>query len=126
MNPLEKRLLSRFRELGEARRAMLLEFADFLAGREGIVEPETPREPLPIPRPEQESVIKAVRRLMETYPMLERAKLLHVTSEQMTRHMVHGDPAVEVIDRLETVFRETFEKHRGAGEGNPSPSQPPP
>lgn len=107
---------------------MLLEFADFLAGREGVVEPEVPRQPLPIPRPGQESVVKAIRRLMETYPMLERAKLLHVTSEQMTRHMVHGDPAVEVIDRLEAIFRETYEKHRegDAGVADPSPSQPPP
>ena len=64
---------------------------------------------MPIARPEQESVIKAIKRLNATYPMLERNKLLHETSNQMTRHVIHGVPALQVIDELEVMFLRHYE-----------------
>jgi hypothetical protein len=105
-----KKLLRLFRELSPARQAALLEYAEFLAGRdatEGLN--AVSQEPVPIPRPEQESVVKAIQRLMASYPMLDRNKLLHETSAQMTRHVMQGIPAVKVIDELELIFLRQYE-----------------
>jgi len=107
-----KQLLRLFRGLSPARQSALLEYAEFLAGREqaeGLN--AVPQEPVPIPRPEQESVVKAIQRLMASYPMLDRNKLLHETSAQMTRHVMQGIPAGEVIDELEIIFRRQYESH---------------
>lgn len=112
MSGESKRLLRLFRGLSEGRQQALLEYAEFLAGRdeaEGMN--AVPQAPLSIPRPEKESVVKAIQRLMASYPMLDRNKLLHETSAQMTRHLVHGVPAVEVIDELEVIFRRHYETH---------------
>lgn len=105
-----KKLLKLFRELSSARQTALLEYAEFLASldtRDGLN--AVPQEPVSIPRPEQESVVKAIQRLMATYPMLDRNKLLHETSAQMTRHLMQGVPAVEVIDELEGIFHRHYE-----------------
>jgi hypothetical protein len=56
--------------------------------------------------------VKAIKRLMATYPMLDRDKLLHETSGHMTRHVIHGKPAAEVIDELEAMFAQHYERHR--------------
>ena len=86
-----KRLVSLFRSLSESRQQALLDYAEFLAGKEGAETASAPpAEPLPIPRPEQENVVKAIQRLMQTYPMLERNQIFHEASAQMTRHLVHG------------------------------------
>lgn len=100
----ERRLLRFYRALPEAKRDSLLDYAEFLLNRALPEAPETPAEPLDIPRPEQESVVKAIKRLRETYPMIDRAKILHDTSASMTKHLVHGKPAAEVIDELEALF----------------------
>jgi len=105
-----KQLLRLFRGLSPARRDALLEYAEFLAGRDQAEgHNAVPQEPVPIPRPEQESVVKAIQRLMASYPMLDRNKLLHETSAQMTRHVMQGVPAGEVIDELEIIFRRQYE-----------------
>jgi hypothetical protein len=105
-----KKLLRLFRSLSSARQQALLEYAEFLASRDAADGLNAvPQEPLSIPRPEQESVVKAIQRLMASYPMLDRNKLLHETSAQMTRHLIHGVPAVEVIDELEVIFRRQYE-----------------
>jgi len=68
-----KRLVSIFRSLSEGRQQALLEYAEFLAGKESLeIAERPPTEPLPIPRPEKENVVKAIQRLIQTYPMLER------------------------------------------------------
>lgn len=105
----ERRLLRAFRELSEIRRLSLLDYAEFLIGRELPAEVELPSEPLDIARPDKESVVKAVKRLRETYPMVDRAKILHETSALMTQHLVHGRPANEIIDDLEAMFRRHYE-----------------
>lgn len=115
----ERRLLRLFRALPESRREGLLDYAEFLANKEKAAA-ETPDAPLDIPRPAQENVVKAIKRLTATYPMLDRGKLLHDTSALMTQHLVHGREAKEVIDELETVFQRHYQTHveqRGSGEG---------
>jgi hypothetical protein len=110
-----KRLVSLFRNLSGPRQQALLEYAEFLAGKEGAdVAAAPPAEPLPIPRPEQENVVKAIQRLMRTYPMLERNHIFHEASAQMTRHLVHGVAAVEAIDELERIFARRYQAHLDA------------
>ncbi|MBI3430707.1 MAG: hypothetical protein HY018_00650 [Hydrogenophilales bacterium] len=110
-----KRLVSVFRSLSEARQQALLDYAEFLAGKENAdTAAAPPAEPLPIPRPEQENVVKAIQRLMQTYPMLERNQIFHEASAQMTRHLVHGVAAVEAIDELERIFARQYQQHLDA------------
>lgn len=110
-----KRLISIFRSLSETRQQALLEYAEFLAGKEGADIASAPSsEPLPIPRPEKENVVKAIQRLMQTYPMLERNQIFHEASAQMTRHLIHGVSALEAIDELEKVFARQHQTHLDA------------
>jgi hypothetical protein len=112
----ERRLLRAYRALPAAQQAGLRDYAQFLLSRAGAEEAAaTPQEPLDLPRPEQESVVKAIRRLMATYPMLERNQLLHETSALMAQHVVHKRPAPEVIDELEAVFRRSYDQHAKRG-----------
>ncbi|GAB6044338.1 hypothetical protein [Endothiovibrio diazotrophicus] len=91
-------------------RGQLLAFAEFLYGRR----PRKPEvvEPREIPRPTEESVVKAIRRLSESYPMLDRGKVLHETSMLMSQHVMQGRPAVEVVDDLELLFRRHYGEWR--------------
>lgn len=107
-----KRLLSIFRTLSESRQQALLDYADFLAGKEGVEAASAPpSEPLLIPRPEQENVVKAIQRLMQTYPMLERNQIFHEASGQMTRHLIRGVTAIDAIDELERIFLRQYQTH---------------
>lgn len=114
MNAAERRLLQAWRSLPEGGRASLLDYAEFLQQRQGVASTAeaVPQVPLDIPRPSEESVIKAVRRLNATYPMLERDhSLLNDVSAQMTRHLIHGEKAASVIDQLELIFRQKYDAH---------------
>lgn len=109
----EKRLLELFNRLPEAERRSLLDFAEFLAERAGPVASPHPSEPLDIPRPEEESVVAAMKRLRETYPMIDHSKMLHEASGLMGEHMMQGRPAPEVIDEMESMFVRYYKKHTG-------------
>ncbi len=112
----ERRLLRAYRALPEAQRAGLLDYAEFLLSRAGQEEGEmVPQAPLDIPRPHQETVVKAIRRLRATYPMLERNQLLHETSALMAQHVMHKRPAPEVIDELESLFKRYYDQHAARG-----------
>ena len=109
----DKRLLALFRRLSEARQQTLIEFAAFLADKEASDKvAAVPAEPVPIPRPEQENVVMAIKRLRATYPMLDSADLFNEASAQMTRHLMHGIPAPEVIDELERIFLQRYQSSR--------------
>jgi len=105
----EKRLVKLFKALPEAERQTLLQFAEFLAERTAGQQPAMP-EPKDIPRPEDESVIKAMRRLSATYHMLDKSRMLNETSSLMAEHVMGGRPAVEVIDELEILFERHYRK----------------
>lgn len=109
MNRLEKRLREILGELPPEQAEQLLEYAEFLRARHASTVPAT-AEPLDIPRPEQETVVRAIKRLRETYPMLDAAKLLNETSVLMSQHVMQGRDAVEVIDELEIIFRTHYER----------------
>jgi len=106
---IEKRLREILGELPEAQGVALLEYAEFLAARHSG--PKQITTPLDIPRPEKESVVRAIKRLGATYPMLDRSKMLNETSVLMTQHVISGRDAAEVIDELEVLFRRYYEQY---------------
>ncbi len=116
MANLETQLVNLFQQLPAAEQASLIAFAEFLHSRSGAVpmrvpappEPVVIPEPVPVPRPAQESVVKAVKRLAQTYPMLDKSKMLNDTSTLVMQHVIQGRDAVEVIDELEIVFERYY------------------
>ena len=101
-----QQLQTLFAQLAPAQAQQLLDYAEFLAARypiaQAIAEPET------LPRPAQESVVSAIKRLAATYPMLDRAKMLNETSALMTQHVMQGREANQVIDELEVMFQRHY------------------
>jgi hypothetical protein len=103
-NSEEQKLRKLYRSLSEDDRKSLMDYAEFLLQRSSPeAEGELP-EPAIIPRPESESVVKAVKRLSETYFMLDKDHMLQETSSLMAQHIMQGREAADVIDELEEVF----------------------
>lgn len=88
----------------------LLEYTEFLLARYPAAEIQV-QEPKKVPRPEQESVVAAMKRLSATYDMLDRSKVLHESSALMAEHMLQGREAESVIDDLETMFQRYYQKY---------------
>ena len=116
-NNEEKQLLKLFKSLNESDRHALLAFAEFLGSKENDsdvtesgLKPLVSSTPLELPRPENESVIKAIKRLTKNYPMVDKETILHPISGLMTSHIMQGRDAVEVIDELEDLFLNEYQK----------------
>ncbi|MCB1803359.1 MAG: hypothetical protein KDI82_16835 [Gammaproteobacteria bacterium] len=109
----QQQLLDLFRKLSPQDQQSLVSFAQFLSTRAvpaqaGEAVPlATPKD---IPRPESESVVAAIRRLSDSFHMLERDALFHETAALMTAHVMQGKPATEVIDELEVLFLRHYEQ----------------
>jgi hypothetical protein len=115
----ERRLSELYRSLAPGDQSSLLAFAEFLASRgvAEVQEAQGPLEPEQIPRPPQESVVGAIKRLSRSYFMLDRSTMLNDTSSLMGAHVLQGRPAREVIDELEALFAEYYAKYREEQEG---------
>ena len=100
----ENELLDLYHRLDLRRRRELLRFARSLAAP--VAEPR--REP----RPAEESVVLALRRLTRSYPMLDRRRLMGTASALMAQHALQGRAASEVIDELELVFERHYIEFR--------------
>ena len=119
--PDQRSLLDNYLALNESDQTTLRAFAEFLADRSSgaVGESDLPTEPvLPkaIPRPQKESVIGAIKRLSETYYMIDRKDLLTETSSLMSAHIMHGRSAPEVIDELEALFAIHYKRHNNDGD----------
>lgn len=104
-----------YRSLEPEDRSALLAFAEFLAARGAEDETklsEGPLVPEPIPRPKNESVVGAIKRLSKGYYMLDRSVMLNDTSSLMGAHVLQGRPPDAVIDELEVLFARYYEKYR--------------
>ena len=104
-----KSLIEIFETLDAERQASLFDFAEFLQSKGNLVSKEV-GDPLDIARPKKESVVGAIKRLKETYPMIESMAVFSSASELMTDHMVRGRDAVEVIDEMEKIFEDSYAK----------------
>jgi hypothetical protein len=109
----QRRLLTCYDSLDGQERETLLAFAEFLMQRQpsSDADASTLLEPKLIERPAEESVVKAIKRLSNTYYMLERGQLLDQTSSLMMSHVIQGRDAVSVIDELEIVFQEHYQRY---------------
>lgn len=94
--------------LPEAQAQALLDYAEFLLQRYGIAAP--PGDPIDIPRVPNESVVGAIKRLRASYPMLDAAQLLNETSALMSEHALKGRAADDVINELERLFRQHYQR----------------
>jgi len=110
----DKKRLDLFERLAPEQQERLIAFAEFLA----VGAPDAgnaTREPIAIPRPDGETVTMAIRRLVRTYPMLDRRQLMVEASHFMAQHALQGRPVVEVIDELENIFAQHYKRLQERG-----------
>jgi hypothetical protein len=106
----EGKLLELFEQLTSEQQEKLIAFAEFLTA-DPAGEAVAP-EPLAIRRPAAETVTMAIRRLVRSYPMLERRHLMGEASQLLAQHVLQGRTSAEVIDDLEALFVAQYERHR--------------
>lgn len=99
-----------YNQLGEESRRSLMDFAEFLSQRDGVVAAER-TEKLDITRPPEETVVAALKRLNKTYFMLEKKLVFHDASSLMTEHIMQGRAAADVIDELEKLFEKSYQDY---------------
>lgn len=111
-NKQSKHLKKLFEDLDQSARQSLLDYAEWLASRSSNQHKSSDPilTPLDILRPDEESVVKAIKRLVATYPMVDRGNLFNETSSLMTQHVMQGKEASDAIDELETLFKSEYEK----------------
>ena len=100
----EKTLLEIFERLAPAQQEMLISFAEFLTD-----EPAS-RLGDSVATSAEETVRLAIRRLLRTYPMLDRRALMAEAAQLMARHALGGRGAREVIADLELLFTRHYKK----------------
>jgi len=102
-------LIDLYQAMDDNRKRSLSDFADFLYAQAGPVAKEIP-PPDDVPRPEQETVVGAIKRLKTTYHMVGSMSVFSEASALMTDHMVKGRDLVEVIDEMEVLFEDAYKK----------------
>jgi hypothetical protein len=110
----ERRLVKLYRSLAPEDRHLLLAFGEFLVSRGATNGAETQGalKPERIARPQVETVVGAIKRLSRSYFMLDRSAMLNDTSSLMGAHVLQGRPTSQVIDELEILFAQHYEKYR--------------
>ena len=108
----EQKLLAIFEGLAPEQQDRLIEFAEFLAIGEAGADKPIAAEPEVMSRPREETVAMAIRRLVKSYPMLDRRRLMSEASQFLAEHALHDRPAHEVIDELEIVFARHYRSVR--------------
>ncbi|MBT8128898.1 MAG: hypothetical protein KJP10_02820 [Gammaproteobacteria bacterium] len=104
-----KALVDLFNALDKDRQASLFDYAQFLQSRGGAVRQDI-GQPVEVPKLENETVVGAIKRLKQTYPMIDSMEVFAEASNLMTDHMVSGRDAEEVINEIEALFESTYEK----------------
>lgn len=110
----QRKLLSCYKNLSSTDQSSLLGFAEFLASRAApeVEKSQSPAKLNIIPRPTDESVPKAIKRLAKSYPMLDDVELLHRCSALMSEHILQGRASCEVIDELELLYQQSYEHYQ--------------
>jgi len=120
----EKQLLKFFASLADEDQAAVVNFAGYLYQKNPRKKDIT-EVPLDIERPDQESVVGAIKRLKKTYPMIESMEVFNKASELLSAHMLQGRDKKSVIDDLEELFKSTYENRRKNQTSNDEPSELP-
>jgi hypothetical protein len=121
MASAEQQLTALFRQLTADNQLTLLAFAEFLAHRRPAGTVAVSKEPVVIPEPEAierpagESVVGALKRLSQTYHMLDKTETLGATSDLVASNIMQGSDPAEVIDQLEDIFRSLYENLGSGG-----------
>ena len=102
-------LIDLYEAMDDNRKKSLSDFADFLYAQAEPITKEI-QAPDDVPRPEQETVVGAIKRLKTTYFMIESMSVFSDASSLMTEHMVKGRDVVEVIDEMEALFEDAYKK----------------
>lgn len=109
------KLLALYQGLSCEDQQTLMALAEFLKHRSTTRKKPEPQQ-LQLPgnseRPPRESVVAAIRRLSNCYPMLDKETLLHETSDLMSSHVLKGRAASDVIDDLEALFVTRYDEYR--------------
>ena len=109
----QERITAVLKSLSPADQESVVAFAEFLLSRAAKAEAapaagaEIP-EPALGPRPQDEKVVAAIKRLSKSYYMLDKSKMLGVTSDLLTQHVLQGREATQVIDELEALFADHY------------------
>lgn len=104
-----KALVDLFNTLDKDRQQSLFDYAEFLQSKGGLAKREI-SEPVKIQKPGEETVVGAIKRMKQSYPMIDSMEVFAVASNLMTDHMVKGREAEEVINEIEALFEETYKK----------------
>ncbi len=102
-------LVELYESMDDERKRSLCDFADYLYAKADPISKEVPA-PSEILRPESETVVGAVKRLKATYHMVESMSVFSAASALMMDHMVKGRDVVEVIDEMEILFEDSYNK----------------
>ncbi len=102
-------LIDLYEAMDDSRRKSLSDFAGFLYAQAEPVSKEI-LPPDVILRPEKETVVGAIKRLKATYHMVGSMSVFSEASSLMTEHMVKGRDVVEVIDEMEVLFENAYQK----------------
>lgn len=108
-----KQLQTFMSQLSDVHQQSVVDFADFLVDQyrlEAVT--STDLEPEDIERPSEETVVGAIKRLKQTYYMLDTDVLLNQTSALMGQHLLQGRDATSVIDDLQALFHIQYEEYR--------------
>jgi len=99
-------------QLDEDHQQAIVDYTTFLVQRYKINNSrDKGLKPESIERPEQESVIAAIKRLKKTYFMLDTDIILNETSALMGQHILKGREASDVIDELQSIFQSQYEQY---------------
>ncbi|MBF0124447.1 MAG: Crp/Fnr family transcriptional regulator [Magnetococcales bacterium] len=114
-SPEREQLLSLWQQLPSQQQSCLLRYARFLVQEQGgQAQPEpvtVVTTPLPIKRPEQESVVQALKRLKRTYPMIDADTGLLNQASQLLMQKVLGTTADgAIIDQMEQLFQQRYQR----------------
>jgi hypothetical protein len=111
----KQQLIQLFEGLDQQGRDSLLDYADFLFNKNQqnapAQDPDIKHQPLDHPRPAEESVLAAVKRLRASYFMIDTDGMINQTSSLVTQFMLQGRPAPDVIDDLEQLFDEHYQNY---------------
>jgi hypothetical protein len=106
----EKKLSKLFNAMDSESQGHLLAYAQYLASKSQPARDDFSKPKL-LEGDADESVIQAIKRLSQCYPMLQKSRLLNDTSALMTQHMMQGRERVEVIRELEVVFASHYQQY---------------